>query len=117
MSPPDGQDGRNERDGRDAAGSGSDGAHVLVDRRRWFDVRILLTIVLGCYGVVLTVLGAIASPQDLRTADGVRINLWTGLGLLAVAALFLLWSWLRPLRSTPAAPTGRTTGGGDGRRE
>jgi hypothetical protein len=26
----------------------------------------------------------------------VRINLWTGIGMLALGLLFLLWQWLRP---------------------
>jgi hypothetical protein len=28
----------------------------------------------------------------------VNVNLWAGLGMLVAAALFAVWTWLRPLR-------------------
>jgi hypothetical protein len=30
-------------------------------------------------------------------ADGININLWTGIGMLVFAALFVLWARLRPI--------------------
>jgi xanthine/uracil/vitamin C permease (AzgA family) len=38
-------------------------------------------------------------------ASGINIDLWTGLGMLVVAALMLTWALLRPL--VPAAPQKR----------
>jgi hypothetical protein len=35
----------------------------------------------------------------------VNINLWAGIGMLVVAALFVLWAWWRPLR-VPAPEEG-----------
>jgi Na+/proline symporter len=34
---------------------------------------------------------------------GVRINLWTGLGMLVLGALFLVWQWWRPSEPPQAA--------------
>ena len=32
-----------------------------------------------------------------------RINLWTGLGMLVIGVSFLLWVWLRPLHTEEIA--------------
>ena len=37
------------------------------------------------------------SAAEIAKAAGVRINLWTGLGMLALGLGFLLWAKLRPL--------------------
>jgi len=63
-----------------------------------FDVRWLIAGLLGLYGAVLTVLGVTDGPAELAKADGIRINLWIGLGLLAVAAAFAAWAKLAPQR-------------------
>ncbi|QLH23315.1 hypothetical protein [Streptomyces sp. Rer75] len=63
-----------------------------------FDVRWLIAGLLGLYGAVLTVLGITDGPAELAKADGIRINLWIGLGLLAVAAAFGAWAKLAPQR-------------------
>jgi hypothetical protein len=63
-----------------------------------FDIRIIIAMLIGIYGVVLVVTGLVAtSDADLDKADGININLWGGLGMAAVAALFLLWARLRPI--------------------
>ncbi|MEU0844183.1 hypothetical protein ABZ370_32550 [Streptomyces sp. NPDC005962] len=63
-----------------------------------FDIRWLIAALLGLYGTVLTVLGVTDGPAELAKADGIRINLWIGLGLLAVATAFGLWAKLTPQR-------------------
>jgi hypothetical protein len=36
-----------------------------------------------------------------------NVNLWTGIGLIVTAAVFLLWTWLRPIVvDTEAAASG-----------
>jgi hypothetical protein len=62
-----------------------------------FDVRRMIGGLLGIYGLILTVLGIGASDADLDKAAGVNLNLWTGLALLLVGGLFLLWAFMRPL--------------------
>jgi ABC-type uncharacterized transport system permease subunit len=64
-----------------------------------FDIRLIIGLLLGVYGLVTTVLGIGFTPDDeIDRAAGVNINLWAGLGMLVAAALFALWTWLRPLR-------------------
>lgn len=71
-----------------------------------FDVRLIIALLLGVYGLVLTVLGLFfVTDEDLRKSAGVNVNLWTGIAMLVVCALFVLWARLRPLR----VPTGRST--------
>ncbi|GAA3574431.1 hypothetical protein GCM10022222_68600 [Amycolatopsis ultiminotia] len=63
-----------------------------------FDIRLIIALLLGVYGVVLTVMGiAFTSDADRAKAAGVNINLWAGIGLLVITALFGLWTVLRPL--------------------
>jgi len=49
------------------------------------------------YGVILTILGITASQKSIDKAAGVNVNLWTGLAMIAVAVLFLIWAFTRPL--------------------
>ncbi|MCD4524318.1 calcium uniporter family protein [Nocardioides sp. cx-173] len=51
---------------------------------------------LATYGVILTLTGLIADPQDEKTG-GVNANLWAGLALLVVGLGFLAWARLRPV--------------------
>jgi protein-S-isoprenylcysteine O-methyltransferase Ste14 len=80
---------------------------------RLFDVRRVIGGLFVVYGVIVTVVGLFDRAGDLTKAQGVRINLWTGLGMLVLGALFLLWQWWRPAEapSLPEQPTGeRPTG-------
>lgn len=64
-----------------------------------FDVRLIIALLLGVYGLVLTILGLFfVTDADVRKSAGVNVNLWTGLAMLVVCALFVLWARLRPLR-------------------
>ena len=51
----------------------------------------------GVYGVVLTNQGTVEDEAQLAKAAGIDINLWSGLTMIMVAALFLVWARLRPL--------------------
>jgi hypothetical protein len=62
-----------------------------------FDLRRLIGGLFLIYGVILTVLGIGASDAEIEKAAGVNLNLWVGLSLLGVGALFLLWAFARPL--------------------
>ena len=48
------------------------------------------------YGVIVTLIGFFDSRAEIDKAQGVRINLWAGLAMLAFGLLMLLWQWLRP---------------------
>ncbi|MFF2651813.1 hypothetical protein [Streptomyces sp. NPDC058045] len=71
---------------------------------RLFDIRRIIGGLFVVYGVIVTVAGLTASDADLRKAQDININLWTGLGMLALGLLFLLWLKLRPTTPTSAAP-------------
>ena len=65
---------------------------------RLFDLRTLIGAVFVLYGILLTVVGLLDSDDRLAKANGLRINFWTGVFMLVLGLLFLLWVWLRPLR-------------------
>ena len=65
--------------------------------RNLFDLRTIIGGLFTLYGLVLTVYGLVDSQAQIDKAAGVRINLWTGLGMLALGLCFLLWVKVRPL--------------------
>jgi LPXTG-motif cell wall-anchored protein len=60
------------------------------------DIRNIIGALLGVYGVILTLMGLFGDQESDKTGD-VNANLWTGLGLLVVAAGFLIWARVRPI--------------------
>ena len=77
-----------------------------------FDIRVFIASLIGIYGVVLLIAGIIGpSETELEKSGGVNVNLYAGLGMAVVAALFLLWARLRPV----VVPAETTAAGDDGR--
>jgi hypothetical protein len=71
-----------------------------------FDIRLVIALLVGVYGVVLTVLGSgFMTDEEIEKSAGVNINLWAGIGMLAIAAAFGLWALIRPLRVPDAEET------------
>ncbi|GAA3499222.1 hypothetical protein GCM10019016_063260 [Streptomyces prasinosporus] len=68
---------------------------------RLFDIRRIIGGLFVVYGVIVTIAGLTASDADIDKAEGVNINLWTGLGMLILGLLFLLWLKLRPAAPPP----------------
>jgi len=69
-----------------------------------FDIRLIIALLIGVYGVVLTIMGiGFTSDADKAKAAGVNINLWAGIGMLVFTVLFVLWARLRPLIVRPEA--------------
>ncbi|MFD0415811.1 hypothetical protein [Streptomyces sp. NPDC127108] len=68
---------------------------------RLFDIRRIIGGLFVVYGVIVTIAGITASDADLKKAEGININLWTGLGMLALGLFFLAWLWLRPVTGPP----------------
>jgi hypothetical protein len=101
-----------------------------------FDLRRIIGGLFAIYGVILFVLGLGASQKEIDKAAGVNMNLWVGLGMIIVAAIFLGWAFARPLseqldeydddepESSQSQPTGSraasetagSTSGGNGER-
>ena len=80
-----------EERGREAGGTREMEAANLFDLRRIIGGLFVL------YGVVLTIVGITDSDAEIHKAAGVNINLWAGLGMLALGIVFLVWAFTRPL--------------------
>ncbi len=61
-----------------------------------FDVRTFIAVALGLIGLFLVIVGLVADPEYDKTG-GVNANLWTGIGMIVVAVVFVLWARLRPV--------------------
>ncbi|WP_240322631.1 hypothetical protein [Austwickia chelonae] len=61
-----------------------------------FDIRHVIGALMALYGVILTVLGLFGDPALAKTG-GVNANLYAGLCLLIVGAIFGIWAWKRPV--------------------
>jgi hypothetical protein len=79
-----------------------------------FDVRRFIGGLFLLYGLILFVLGIGASDADVEKAAGVNINLWTGLAMLVVGAIFLAGALARPLGRELAEAESESPGGGAG---
>jgi hypothetical protein len=75
---------------------------------RAFDIRNIIGVLLGIYGVLLTIAGlapGLVAFHDDGAATGNKVDLyigndanwWVGLALLALAAVFIAWAALRPV--------------------
>jgi hypothetical protein len=66
-----------------------------------FDIRLLIGGLFLVYGVLLTVSGFFTSDKERAKAADININLWLGIGMLVLGALFLLWRALNPQHIKP----------------
>jgi hypothetical protein len=64
---------------------------------RLFDLRTIIGALFVLYGVILLIAGLFDSDAEIAKANGIRINIWLGVSMLVLGALFLLWVRLRPL--------------------
>ncbi|MER5720273.1 hypothetical protein [Streptomyces sp. NPDC002132] len=70
---------------------------------RIFDLRRIIGGLFVLYGVILMITGLTDTDAEIDKAQGININLWTGLGMLLLGLFFLTWLWLRP--TSHPAPT------------
>ncbi len=83
---------------------------------RLFDVRLVIGVVLLVYGVILLITGLLDGDAAIKKAANTHINLWTGIVLIVVGAVFLVWMRLNPLQVGETAetpPPDGDQGGGD----
>ena len=72
---------------------------LATDRRHSagaLDIRNIIGGLLLAYGVILTLLGLFGDKELDKTGD-VNANLWAGLALLVVGAVFVVWALVRPI--------------------
>lgn len=76
-----------------------------------FDIRTVIGGLFVVYGLLIGSAGLNASDAAITKAQGVNINLWTGIAMLVFGLLFLLWLKLRPLTSPTHAHDGGAESG------
>ncbi|GAB78839.1 hypothetical protein SAMN05421595_0050 [Austwickia chelonae] len=74
----------------------SRGEEKSTARAAAFDIRNVIGLLMALYGVILTAMGLFGDPALAKTG-GVNANLYAGLCLLIVGAIFALWAWKRPV--------------------
>ena len=62
-----------------------------------FDLRRIIGGLFLAYGLLLAIVGAFDSEAEINKAQGININLWGGLAMLVLGALFVIWALWRPL--------------------
>jgi hypothetical protein len=62
-----------------------------------FDLRRIIGGVFLVWGVLLVILGITDSQAEIDKAAGININLYAGIGMLAVGLFFITWALTRPL--------------------
>jgi len=67
---------------------------------RIFDLRRIIGALFVVYGVIVTIAGITADQAEIDKAQGVNINLWTGIAMLLLGVFFLVWLKLRPTPPT-----------------
>jgi hypothetical protein len=75
-----------------------------------FDIRRIVGGLFGLYGVVLVLLGLFGNHTTKVKASGINIDLWTGLGMLIVAAMMIAWALTRPVEPEPPETRGQGSG-------
>lgn len=79
-----------------------------------FDLRTVIGSLFVVYGVVCVIWGLTSyTAADRRRTGEINLNLWAGIGMLLLAAFFLIWSFTRPIKP-PAAAADDRDGDGDG---
>ena len=75
-----------------------------------FDIRRIIGGLFLLYGAILTIVGIVGSHHTKVKADGININLYTGIGMLIFGALMLAWALLRPVVPEPPETRGQGSG-------
>lgn len=91
----------------DPTTGGDAAARPARGRASLFDLRWILAVLFGIYGIVVTLMGLLvhaktvsASGQDVN----VDVNLWTGLAMIVLAIVFAVWAATRPLIAPASVP-------------
>jgi hypothetical protein len=70
-----------------------------------FDLRTVIAVLFGFYGIVLTIMGIFtATPENTAKSGGIDLNLWTGIGMIILAAIFVVWARMKPLETGAPPP-------------
>jgi formate-dependent nitrite reductase membrane component NrfD len=72
---------------------------------RALDLRRIIAYLFFVYGIILTITGALDGHAAIVKAQGVRINLWVGLGMIGIGLIFLIWELAKPLPVSQPSPS------------
>jgi hypothetical protein len=61
-----------------------------------FDLRMFIGSLFVVFGVIVTIDGFLAGPEEIAKAAGINLSLWTGLIMLVVGIVFVAWTLLSP---------------------
>ncbi len=62
-----------------------------------FDLRTVIAVLFGTFGIILLIVAFFDTTQaELDKAGGLAINLWTGISMLVLSVVFLVWVKTRP---------------------
>lgn len=75
---------------------------TLPRRARLLDLRFVISLMFAIFGILVTIAGVTAPPDQIERAAGINISLWTGLAMLALSLGMGLWLVLAP----PDVPEG-----------
>jgi hypothetical protein len=75
-----------------------------------FDIRRIIGGLFVLYAVILIVTGIVGSSAVKNKADGINVDLWTGLAMLAFGIFMIGWALLRPVRPEPPESRGKGSG-------
>ncbi|ONI85281.1 hypothetical protein ALI144C_13310 [Actinosynnema sp. ALI-1.44] len=71
----------------------------MATRGSLFDLRWIIALLFGVYGVVLLILGlGFETDEDRVKTGGFNVNLWVGVAMLVFTVLMATWALVRPLR-------------------
>ena len=76
-----------------------------------FDIRRIIGGLFVVYGLILTIVGIVGSDEVKNKAAGINVNLWTGLAMLVVGVLMIVWALARPVMAEPEDTRGEGSGG------
>ena len=58
-----------------------------------FDIRNFIGVLLAIFGIILVFAGLVGfTPDEARRTGGIDANLWTGIGLIVAAIVFIGWA-------------------------
>jgi hypothetical protein len=75
-----------------------------------FDIRRIIGGLFVLYAVVLIVTGVVGDHVVKNKAAGINVDLWTGIGMLVVGILMIVWALVRPVRPEPPETRGEGSG-------
>src|SRR5436305_11637211 len=75
-----------------------------------FDIRRIIGGVFLLYGTILVVVGIVGSHAVKNKAAGINVNLYTGIAMLVVGGLMMVWAFTRPVVPEPPETRGEGSG-------